>query len=39
MESNTIGLSTPILITTQRIAGFQYIASRIPRAAEGVITS
>jgi len=26
-------------LTIQRMAGFQWIASKMPRAAEGVITS
>ena len=34
-----IGFSTWILSITQRMAGFQWIASRMPRAADGVITS
>ncbi len=36
---NRIGSSTWMRVTTQRIAGFQWMASRIPRAAEGVGTS
>ena len=34
-----IGLNTRSRVTTQRICGFQQTASRMPRAAEGVITS
>src|SRR3546814_2654547 len=33
-----IGFSTWMRSTCQRIAGFQWIASNMPRAAEGVIT-
>jgi len=36
---NRIGFSTWIRSTTKAIAGFQWTASRMPRAAEGVITS
>ncbi len=38
-DSQRIGLSTSICKIRQAIAGFQRIASRMPRAAEGVITS
>ncbi len=36
---NAIGCMTWISSITQRIAGFQWIASKIPRAADGVIIS
>ena len=34
-----IGLRTRISSITQRMAGFQWMASRMPRAADGVMTS
>ena len=37
--SNRIGLSTWIRSITHRMAGFQWTASKIPRAAVGVMTS
>ena len=37
--SKRMGFRTWMRSITQRMAGFQWIASRIPRAAEGVITS
>jgi hypothetical protein len=36
---NLIRLRTWIRVTIQWIAGFQWMASKIPRAAEGVMTS
>ena len=38
-ENQRIGFSTSMRFMRQRIAGFQKIAVKIPRAAEGVITS
>ena len=37
--SKRMGFRTWMQSITQRMAGFQWIASRMPRAAEGVITS
>ena len=39
MENHLIGLRTSIFFMRQRMAGFQKIAVKIARAAEGVITS
>jgi hypothetical protein len=38
-EIHRMGRSTSMRVTSQRIAGFQRMASSTPRAAEGVITS
>lgn len=38
-DSKRIWLSTRSRSTRQTICGFQWIASKMPRAAEGVITS
>jgi hypothetical protein len=38
MEKYRMGLSTQISRTCQEISGFQKMASRIPRAAAGVMT-
>ena len=38
MEKNRMGFSTQISRTCQKISGFQKMASRTPRAADGVMT-
>jgi hypothetical protein len=39
IDVQRIGFKTSIFVIRQRIAGFQKIAVKIPRAADGVITS